>query len=85
MSGPARTASCFQPLSIKPVDPCFLSSCNFCIGEHQSTPLLDAPPSYSQHDTLTDLDPAVIKTVETCIDSLDRSLRKLSLAIHGKS
>ncbi|KAF9647182.1 amidohydrolase [Thelephora ganbajun] len=66
-----------------PADPCFLSSCDFgIIGDHRSPALLDAPPLYSQYDTLTLLDPAVIKTVETSLDSLNRSLRKLSLAIH---
>ena len=71
---------------MQPADPCFLSSCDFgLVGEHQLPSLLDAPPSYSQHDTLMALDPVVIETVETGLDSLNRSLRELSLAIHGKS
>ena len=71
--------------SVQPVDPCFLSSCDFrMVGEHRPPPSPDAPPSYSQYDTPAHLDPVVIKTVETTIDSLNRSLRKLSLAIHGK-
>lgn len=84
VSNVTRTAS-HSNCSFQPVDPCFLSSCNFGItSEHQPRPLLDAPPSYSKYDTSAALDPAVIKTVEASIDSLNRSLRKLSLAIHGK-
>ena len=62
-----------------------MSSCDFSTpGGHRPSPLLDGLPSYSQYDTHTILDPAVITTVEMQIDSLDRSLRGLSLAIHGK-
>lgn len=70
--------------SPQPADPCFLSSCDFSIaGDCQLSPPLDPLPAYSQHDTLKLLDPVVIKTIETSLNSLDRSLRELSLAIHG--
>ncbi|KAF9784943.1 hypothetical protein BJ322DRAFT_1108419 [Thelephora terrestris] len=66
-----------------PADPRFLSSCDFGIAdENQLCPLLDPLPVYSQYDTVTALDPVVIRTVEIGLDSLDRSLRKLSLTIH---